>query len=283
VGQDVLLHPGLTAPIHIIAPPGCAVNAASPAPVAGRVPLSFHVTDVITRALALALPDEVPVPHEGGDLFLAHGVDSAGKPFRALDVYHGGWGARPDRDGIDGVVAMKSGGFSAKPAEVLEREFPLVVEGWGFVPDSGGPGRFRGSVSVHRSWRLLAPARVLVRTNNVAGTEGFAGGHTGAASETVLHDAAGDVSLPRRTHVTVDVPAGTTVRHRLPGAAGYGPPWERETAAVLTDVRAGKVTRDGAREAYGVVIDDTGAVDQVATEKARRRMADSASDNGEPR
>src|ERR1043166_2141318 len=67
-----------------------------------------------------------------------------------MDLLFGGWGGRPHADGVDGASPMvMGGGYGSMPAELLEREYPVVIEGFGFVPDTEGPGRHRGRVSVY--------------------------------------------------------------------------------------------------------------------------------------
>jgi N-methylhydantoinase B len=56
---------------------------------------------------------------------------------------------------------------------------------------------------------------------------------------------------------------------RTSGGGGIGDPRVRDAAAVAADVAEGRVSADGARDDYGVVISDGGIVDAVATERAR--------------
>jgi N-methylhydantoinase B len=63
------------------------------------------------------------------------------------------------------------------------------------------------------------------------------------------------------------------VRHVLAGGGGYGWPFERDVAAVIEDVRDGKVTAAAARTEYGVALDPaTLAVDAAETERLRAAM-----------
>jgi N-methylhydantoinase B len=234
--------------------------------------LAFRVSDMVFRALAKAMPDKVPIVGEGGDIlhFVGRGAD--GQSFAAMDGFFGGWGARPYKDGIDGVTPMTFGSYGTTPAELLEREYPLVVEGFGYVPDSGGPGKYRGSVSVYRQWRFLKPGTIMLRTNRPSRPcEGLAGGQPGALSQNVLNPGHDEVSLPRQTHLHLAVKPGDRVFHAISGSGGHGDPWERDPAQVQKDVQDEKVTVEGARQQYGVVIEPhTLLIDWEHTQRLRK-------------
>ena len=256
VSPDILLNSGFVRPVQVTVPYGSLLNPRYPAAVGGRASLAFRVSDMVFRALAKALPDKVPIVGEGGDVLHFVGRKADGQSFAAMDGFFGGWGARPDKDGIDGVTPMTFGSYGTTPAELLEREYPLVVDGFGYVPDSGGPGKYRGSVSVYRQWRFLQPGTIMVRTNRPARPcEGLAGGQPGALSQNVLNPETDAMPLPRQTHLHLEVKPGDRVFHAISGSGGHGDPWEREPAQVQKDVQDGKVTVNGARQQYGVVID----------------------------
>src|SRR5215470_2873237 len=255
VSPDILLNSGFIRPMTVNVPLGSLLNPRFPAAVGGRASLAFRVSDMVFRALAQTLPEKVPIVGEGGDVlhFIGRGAD--GRPFAAMDGFFGGWGGRPDKDGIDGVTPMTFGSYGTTPAELLEREYPLVVDGFGYVPDSGGPGKHRGSLSVYRQWRFLQPGTIMVRTNRPSRPcEGLAGGQPGALSQNILNPDHAPVALPRQTHLHLEVHPGDRVFHAISGSGGHGDPWEREPEHVLRDVRDEKVTVEAAREQYGVVL-----------------------------
>lgn len=256
VNPDILLNSGFVRPLSVTVPLGSLLNPQYPAAVGGRASLAFRVSDMVFRALAKALPEKVPVVGEGGDVlhFIGRGPD--GQPFAAMDGFFGGWGGRPSKDGIDGVTPMTFGSYGTTPAELLEREYPLIVEGFGYVPNSGGPGKHRGSLSVYRQWRFRESGAIMVRTNRPSRPcEGLAGGQPGALSQNILNPGQEPVALPRQTHLHLTVKPGDQVFHAISGSGGYGDPWEREPAQVERDVQDEKVTIEAARQQYGVVID----------------------------
>ena len=252
---DVPVNNGFVRPIQVVAPHGCLLNPKFPAAVGGRGPVVIRLFDVVFRTLAKALPERVPIAGEAGDVLHFTGKTEDGRPFAVMDLVFGGWGGRPRKDGIDGVAPMGFGSYGAVPAEVLEREYPLVVDRFGYLPDSGGPGQYRGSLSVVRQWRFLQPGHAMVRTCRLNYSEGQAGGQPGGLSSNILNPGRDDKVLPRQTHMHLDIQPGDTIYHVISGSGGHGDPWARAPEMVLADVRGEKVTIAGAREQYGVVID----------------------------
>ena len=282
VSPEVLTNVGFIRPIQVIAPVGSLVNPRFPAAVGGRAPLFFRVFDMLFRALAQALPDRVPIPGEGGDVLHFTGEKEDGTPFAVMDIFFGGWGGRPHKDGIDGVAPMAFGSYGTIPAEMLEREFPLVVDGFGYVPDTGGAGKHRGSVSIYKQWRFLSPGKVMVRTNRlIRASGGLAGGAPGALSKNILNPETDNRELPRTAHMHMDVKPGDRIHHIVSGSGGHGNPLERDPARVLADVQDEKLSVAQARAQYGVVIDAATAevkMPETETLRATRSQPAAAAD-----
>ena len=278
VSPDVLTNVGFVRPINVVAPLGTLVNPRFPAAVGGRAPLFFRVFDMLFRALAQALPEKVPVPGEGGDVLHFTGQKADGSHFAVMDIFFGGWGGRPMRDGIDGVAPMAFGSYGTIPAELLEREFPLVVDGFGYVPDTAGAGKYRGSLSIYKQWRFLQPGKVMVRTNRLLrASDGMNGGAPGSLSTNILNPEEDNLQLPRKAHMHLDVRPGDRIYHVVSGSGGHGHPWEREPEKVLADVKDDKLTLAAAREQYGVVIDPQGfTIDREKTTALRQKRTEPA-------
>jgi len=271
VSPDVLTNVGFTRPIRIVAPEGTLVNPRHPAAVGGRAPLFFRIFDMMFRVLAQALPDKVGISGEGGDVLHFSGTKLDGSHFSFMDLFFGGWGGRPGKDGIDGVAPMSFGSYGSVPAEVLEREYPVVVDGFGYVPDTEGAGKHRGSVGIYKQWRFREPGKVMVRTNRlVRRSDGLAGGDAGELSTNILLSQETESVLPRQSHIHLEVKAGDRIYHRISGSGGFGDASERHPGLVLADVREGKVSIEQAYNRYRVVIDpEKITVDRSATEKLR--------------
>jgi N-methylhydantoinase B len=197
----------------------------------------------------------------------------AGTPPMLLEMYASGWGGRPTRDGVDGAMPIIMGGaFRSNPAEAIEREIPVMVEGFGFVPDSGGAGKFRGSLAIYRKWRFLADGRAMIRTCRVKSVPyGLAGGEPGSPFQVRLESDSQPVELPPQIMIDAAVRAGDRLLHVQPSAGGYGDPWRREPHSVLEDVLDEKMTVAYAEKTYGVVIDPrTLRLDEERTAALRR-------------
>ena len=153
---------------------------------------------------------------------------------------------------------------------MAESEFPIVVERYGLVPDTGGAGEHRGGLAIERVWRCLTPSTSLIVRSDRADRPpyGLAGGGTGAPSSNLLVRPDGtEEVLPAMFSTTIE--AGDVYVHRMAGGGGWGDPLERDPAAVADDVANEKVSVAAARELYGVVIGADGLVDDAATAALR--------------
>lgn len=276
---DIPENSGFFRPIHVVAPPGTVVHAVFPAATFMRGLTGYRINNVLFGALAQAAPHRVVAADEGGTtIVLIDGHDGGGERFMYMETISGTWGARPDKDGID-CASNVTGLQSNVPVEVLESEYPIRVERYGFIPDSGGAGRFRGGLGLLRQYRYLAEeGNLQVRADRVRfAPYGLFRGRPGARSKNLLVDRGGlheelEAKVKRRL-----LRRGDVFLHLQAGGGGYGPPWERGVERVVEDVRDGKVSPLGARRDYGVVLDpESLEVDQPATAALRAAMARAA-------
>ena len=159
------------------------------------------------------------------------------------------------------------------PVEIQESRNPVLIERFGLIPDSAGPGRARGGCGMRRDLRLLADSAVLydLGDRNRTAPYGLFGGEAGAKGATILNPDRDDAQ-PLHSKGTYRLKAGDLVSWRTAGAGGYGPPAERLPARVLVDVKEGLVSPAAAAERYRVVIDTSGGmVDEAATAQLRSR------------
>jgi N-methylhydantoinase B len=229
----------------------------------------FRIFDALAGALAQLIPHRVPAAGEGGNtLAILSSIDEHGERFIYYELVVGTWGARPTADGNDGLSNPCATGANI-PVEVAESEFPILVERYGLVPDSGGAGRYRGGLAIERAWRTLTPETTLqVRSDRQHHRPyGLAGGGPGGASANIVQNGHGPRRRPPMFADTIT--AGTRYVHTMAGGGGWGDPLERDPAAVAADVRAEKVSVSAAREHYGVVVDASGSVDADATATLR--------------
>ncbi len=246
---------GVFRAIEVIAPPGTITNALPPAACAARGLTGFRAADCAFGALAQLYPDRVFAASDGGNTGITiGGTDKDRKPYIYVDFLSGAWGGRPTRDGLDGNTNMFAN-MASFSVEVIEAENPLEVLDYEMLPDTGGPGQFRGGVSLRRTWRMLADEGILqVRADRATHLPyGLQGGGPGTSSRNLLNPGTPEETL-LAAKLTMTLKAGQVFRHELPGAGGWGSPLSRDPQAVLADVREGKVSIDGALRDYGVVI-----------------------------
>jgi N-methylhydantoinase B len=259
--------------IHVRAPAGSIVNPVLPASVAARGLTGYRIANAVMGALAQVAPDRIPACESGGDTGVSlGGYDAQRRPFVFLEFLVCSWGGRPLADGIDGAASIVVN-FSNYPAEVIEREYPLRIEENGYLPDTGGPGRFRGGLALVRQYRFLEDSATLqLRADRgLVGPYGLAGGSAGAPARNFFLQAGEQRQLASKTTLTVQ--RGDGFRLELAGAGGWGAPLERDARAVLQDVLDQKVSVAHARQVYGVIIGANGReLDTEATHLLRAEL-----------
>jgi N-methylhydantoinase B len=269
VDPDLPVNDGFYRLLQVDAPAGTVVNCTWPSPVVGGWETQTRLVDVIFRALLPALPERLPA---GTKAMMCHagfgGVDAATGEYTCfLETFGGGYGGRDGSDGPDAVQAHGQNTENA-PVEETERGYPVLIDRLSLVEDSDGPGRFRGGLGLRKDYRFDRPLTFTVLADRTkAGPWGALGGAAGAPARFVLVRDGVERELNPKS--TVDLLAGDVVSYRTCGGGGYGPPEEREPERVLRDVREGKVSRERARDAYRVAIDDTGRLDAAATAALR--------------
>ena len=146
LAKDVPNNEGVFRCIEVRAPKGSILDPHPPAPVAARALTGYRVVDAMFGALAQIVPERMPAAGEGGNTVVCIGGYHADRePFVVVDMINGAWGGRPDKDGIEGIT-NPSQNMSNTPVEVLEAKAPVLIEAFGFLPDSCGAGRFRGGL-----------------------------------------------------------------------------------------------------------------------------------------
>ena len=265
---------GMFRPLEIIAPEGTLVNVRMPGASSMRGVTGFRMTDVVFGALSGLLPDRVLAAGEGGNtLVIIGGQRQDRSPYVYYELLSGTWGARPDRDGNDGLC-NPANVASNIPVEQAECEYPVRIDRYGLVCDSGGAGRYRGGLAIEREWTLLAgKAHLAIRSDRRDHLPyGLYGGGPATGSTNVLYGKDGCEVLP--TMISTTMSAGDRIYHRQAGGGGWGNPTDRDPAAVARDVKNGKVSVNHAREQYGVGMDRTTLkIDETETADTQQRMA----------
>ena len=283
-GPEIPRNAGAYGCLKTIAPPGSVVNVRFPGPsVGGNTETQPKLVGMLLGAFAEAMPERV-MAAEGVTScnFLFGGNDPrTGEPYAHYHFEASGWGGRADGDGNSAQNHIH-GNCRNTPIEVFETRFPFRTLGYGLVPDSGGPGRWRGGLAVRRDLEVLAPevtaSALMDRVER--GAWGLFGGLPGRCAALLVRrrgddcfrdftEAFGTVSPSKLSGVILR--AGDVVRIESAGGGGFGDPCEREPNRVLADVLDGLVTPSEAARAYGVALTAEGtAVDEVRTELLRR-------------
>ena len=270
---DIPRTAGALRPITVITKPGTVTHVVMPGASSMRGITGYRVSDTMNGALAQLVPGRAPAAGEGGSTLAFFSGRHAGEPFVYSELVVGTGGARPVCDGNDGL-ANPCASMANIPVEVAESDWPILIERYGLVPDSGGAGRYRGGLAIERVWRVTVPGTLLqVRSDRqVHRPYGLDGGLPGAASSNLLLRVGptGSGSIERMPPMFgAALEPGDVFHHQMPAGGGYGDPLERDPEAVADDVLEGKVSRGAAREQYGVVVGEDGRVDAAATEELR--------------
>jgi N-methylhydantoinase B len=241
--------------IEVTAPKGSLLNAEFPSPVVyANHEISHRLADMVMGALVHFWPEQVMACSQGTSAILTlGGVDPrSGNRYVSYETIKGGYGARPNKDGIN-VIASGISNTMNTPVEVLEMAFPLRVLEYSIEPDTGGAGKFRGGNGARRIWQLLDEATAtgtLCMERMTSPPFGLAGGKPGAAAVVTLKTPDGKIHhLPSKG--AFKVPGGSIVVMTTPGSGGFGDPAERDDAAIAADLSEGYVTTEGLRRDYG--------------------------------
>ncbi len=252
IDPEMPVNHGFFRAVRIVAPEGTLVNPRPPAPVAGgNTETSQRIADVVFRALAEALPGRVPAASCGTMTnVMIGGVDAEGRRWAFYETIGCGHGARPGKDGVDGVHTNMTNTLNT-PIERLEAEYPVLFEAYELRRDSEGPGTYRGGLGITRAFRLREGRATLTVLAERCRRRpwGLQGGGEGEPSNHYLVRRDGTLE-PLGCKRTVELEAGDAVYINTPGGGGLGDPCRRPRVRVEADVADGRVSRERARERY---------------------------------
>jgi N-methylhydantoinase B len=273
--EEVPNFEGYTRPITHIAPAGTIVNPRLPAACAARAIVGWRAIDAMLGVFAQIAPGRVPAAGEGGVSFPIISGFHEGQRYVCSETLAGSWGAMPERDGVF-AIPNPGGNLTNQPIEMIEALYPVEVTEYGMVPNSGGPGRFRGAPAFVRGYRLLGEEATLIMRSDRRRFLPYPldGGCPGTPSWNLINPGPGQRILPVMPMDAVRLARGDVFCHVSAGGAGRGDPLAREPASVLDDVVEERITLDYARAVYGVVVDVARmTVDAAATGREREALA----------
>lgn len=238
---------GIARPLKVTAPAGTLLNCVHPAAVSSRLSAAQRVIDLIHGALAEIVPQQVAAASNGSCYAMNFiGQRPNGSLWVYLETIGGGFGARYNKDGLDGVHVHLTN-TSNLPVEALEGEYPITVLGYELVDGSGGEGTYRGGMGLRRIYRAQDTCRVSAGGSRMVSQPwGLQGGLPGARGYCRLLR---HLKEPTN-HVAGEVKAGDIIEIVTPGSGGFGPPSARDKRAVTQDVRDQVLSAERAVEIY---------------------------------
>jgi N-methylhydantoinase B len=266
---------GCARPITLKIPEGTVVNCKFPAAVAARMQIGHFMTEIIYRALAKAVPNQV-IAASGGTpatMNVFYGRRKDGKPWHSVIIRGGGMGASASTDGH--YVSIFPANGANTPVEIFESDTPLIVEKRELLTDSGGAGKMKGGLGRRVVFRIpddeyapLPPVNLGIQSGRYRyPPEGLFGGKHGAKAQFLVSGQPGNpFGLTR-------MKPGDVIVMDAAGGGGFGDPLDRDPEMVREDVIQGYVSLEKAKEDYGVVIDPaTLKADLAATDELRRSL-----------
>lgn len=254
---------------------GSLLDPVQPAPVNTYMPVAVATAEALLDALGKALPaGRIAESSSGTNGTFSYRMPGHASPKVQYELPAGAMGARWNKDGVSASKVHVANG-SLTPVEVLETEFPVRLQRFDLVTDSGGPGRYRGGLGYVREYRVLRPARFTTRNGReLTPPAGRDGGLPGRPSTLLVNP-----GTDRQRTITVEsgsvsLEPGDVVQVCQAGGGGYGDPRTRPVADVLRDVREGYVSPEAARRHYGVAVVPAAAsagwqTDQAETDRLR--------------
>jgi N-methylhydantoinase B len=275
---QILFNDGYYDLIDIRIPEGSLLKPKFPSALSGRTHALGRIFDVLGGLLGQKTPEFLNAagfsssPH----LFYA-GTGKDGRWFQLFQIGFGGIPGRPLGDGPDGHSLWPN--FTNVPNEFLERYFPLLIERYETVADSGGAGLHRGGNGINMVYKFLEPGVIAIHDDRwFTRPWGVNGGNPGGRARKILERTDGTRVVVGNKKEDIEVAAGDKLHFITWGGGGWGDPLTRDPALVAEEVAQGLVTETGALD-YGVVLSDD-EVDDDATQKLREKMRAGRADPG---
>ncbi len=272
---SILFNEGYNSVFKVILPEGSLLNPKFPAALSNRLNVHTRFFDCQSGALGQKAPElSMAAGYGTSPYFVYHGEDENGDYFQMVELLFGGLPGRPIGDGLDGHSWWPL--FRTTPAEYMESYYPVVVERYEPVMDTGGAGLHRGGCGIEKQYMFRRPGAFTINDDRaVLDPWGIGGGDSGGRSAKLLLRADGTREQLTSKLDNVPVLPGDRLLFRTAGAGGWGDPLLREPALVERDVRRRLVSKEAALELYGVAVGDAAAT-------AARRAEILAARGGEP-
>ena len=268
----ILFNDGFYDLVEVRIPQGSLLKPNYPAALSGRTHALGRIFDVMGGLLGQGAPEALNAAgfSDSPHLFYS-GYDAKGQWFQLFQIGFGGIPGRPAGDGPDGHSLWPS--FTNVPNEFIEAYFPLRIEKYEPIVDSGGAGLHRGGNGLSVAYRFLCDGAISIHDERwLTYPWGVNGGAPGQRSSKRLVRADGAAQwLPAKCE-DVAVKTGDLLFFNTWGGGGWGDPLQRDPELVRSDVERGLVSVAGAKR-YGVALQADGGVDEQATQALRETLS----------
>jgi N-methylhydantoinase B len=268
---QILFNDGFYDLVEVRIPEGSLLKPNFPAALSCRTHALGRIFDILGGLLGQRQPEFLNAagfsssPH-----LMFSGFDKSGEWFQLFQIGFGGIPGRPFGDGPDGHSLWP--GFTNIPNEFLERYFPMRIEKYESIADSGGAGFFRGGNGIHMTYCFLEEGTISIHDDRwFTYPWGVNGGTPGRRSEKIIERADGSREVLPSKCDNIRVGNGDLLHYITWGGGGWGDPLERDAALVALEVSRGLVSPEGAKR-YGVLLEPSGALDEKATDRLRKDM-----------
>lgn len=272
VDPQIVFNDGFYDLVDVHIPAGSLLKPHFPAALSGRTHALGRIFDVMGGLLGQGAPEAMNAAgfSDSPHLFYS-GYDDKGEWFQLFQIGFGGIPGRPVGDGPDGHSLWP--GFTNVPNEFIEAYFPLRVEQYETITDSGGAGQHRGGNGLSVAYRFLNDGNIAIHDERwLTYPWGVNGGTPGQRSTKILKRADGTQQILPAKCDGVEVKKGDLLYFNTWGGGGWGDPFLRDCNSVLEDVNRGLVSVEGAKR-YGVIIVD-GSVDVQQTTTLRSALTE---------
>lgn len=272
---QILFNDGFYPLLHVIIPDGSLLHPKFPSALGCRTHALTRLFDVLGGALARNAPEFSTAAGYGTSPYMLYsGWDQKGTFFYVMEISYGGIPGRPVGDGMDGHSWWPL--FENIPTEYLEAYYPLRVDGYTSIIDSGGAGFHRGGNGIEKRYVFLEPGELSIHDDRwLTYPWGILGGKPGMRSEKILvRKEQGPQQLPSKCD-EVQVQPGDMLIYRTAGGGGWKNPLDRPMERVESDVSKGLVSKEKAEQDYGVIVGDA-----KASERLRKKMRTQQKEKG---
>ena len=255
--RDLPVNDGFYRYVNVHAPEGTVTNCKHPSHVVGGWETHVRLNDLIFLALSRSLPDVVCAGTKSMQCHSGFGGINfqTGEYYCFLETLAGGYGARYNSDGPDAVQAHGQNTENA-PIEETESNYPVQITRYELVPNSEGPGKFRGGLGLRRDYMFTEETTfTILADRDKEGPHGLFGGEKGSVSIYTLQRYNQKTEINLSSKITLQLEFGDTISYRTSGGGGYGNPFTRNPQKVLEDYLQGKISYERAHDKYGVEVD----------------------------